>query len=871
MTDAARSDYPLSSVDDVLITAELASRPSRAPDYESESRALGLLAQEMATHPGGVLRRCAELTMELCNADSAGISIFEPGGRHGVFRWHAAVGGFAAHLYGTLPREASPCGIVMNRNRVLLFNEPERFFPALRGVEPRFFESLLAPWQVDGEPIGTLWALKHAPEGRFEREDARLMQNLARFAAAAFQMTSALDDAKTARDGLERRVMERTDALSSAYERMHQTEARLQAAIDLVGLSPYTWDPATGALEWDTRLRAMWGLPPEAHVDEEVWRSGIHPEERPRVEAAVARCLDPEGDGLYHIEYRVIGIGDGVERWISTQGRTTFQNGRPVGFVGVALDVTDRKRAETALRESESRLAHELDGARQLQRISSGLLSEQRPQALYEQILDAMMAVMQSQGASMQILERRTGTLKLLAWRGFHPQAAAFWERVDANGASACGEALKTARRILVSDIETCEFMAGSKDLEAYRLSNLRAVQSTPLRSRTGGALGMVSTHWCAPHEPSVDDFSRFDVLTRQAADLIERARTEAALRKSEERSRQFADASPDVLWIRNADMLKMEYANPAFEHVYGQPRPEAPGKDASEWSALIHPDDRAAALAAVERVRGGERVTHEFRLLRRDGQTRWIENTDFPLFDRRGQVQLIGGFAKDVTEKKEIAERMKVLIAELQHRTRNLIGVVRSISDRTMAGSSSLDEYKDGFGHRLAALARVNGLLSRLDESDRISFDELLRTELAGHGVFQDGHEHQVILDGPRGIPLRSSTVQTLALGLHELATNAVKHGALSRPEGRLLVQWREVCGDNGEPRLRLEWQESGVPLSLSSEVPSLRQGYGRELIEHALPYQLGAETDYELTPEGVRCIISLPISTHYKEAANA
>ena len=99
----------------------------------------------------------------------------------------------------------------------------------------------------------------------------------------------------------------------------------------------------------------MWGLPPDAHVDEEVFLSGIHPEDRPRVEAAIAQCSDPAGLGIYAIEYRVIGIGDGLERWVSTQGRTTFEHGRPVAFIGAALDITERKRAEAALRESEER------------------------------------------------------------------------------------------------------------------------------------------------------------------------------------------------------------------------------------------------------------------------------------------------------------------------------------------------------------------------------------------------------------------------------------------------------------------------------------------------------------------------------------
>jgi PAS domain S-box-containing protein len=138
-------------------------------------------------------------------------------------------------------------------------------------------------------------------------------------------------------------------------ERVRRSEARLQAAVDLVGLSIYGWNPVTGALEWDARLKAMWGLPSEAHVDEDIWRSAIHPDDQARVAEEVDRCIDPKGDGTYAIEYRVIGIEDGIERWVSTIGRTTFKDERPNEFVGAALEITDRKRAEEALRDSEER------------------------------------------------------------------------------------------------------------------------------------------------------------------------------------------------------------------------------------------------------------------------------------------------------------------------------------------------------------------------------------------------------------------------------------------------------------------------------------------------------------------------------------
>jgi two-component sensor histidine kinase len=127
------------------------------------------------------------------------------------------------------------------------------------------------------------------------------------------------------------------------------------------------------------------------------------------------------------------------------------------------------------------------------------------------------------------------------------------------------------------------------------------------------------------------------------------------------------------------------------------------------------------------------------------------------------------------------------------------------------------------------------------------------------GHGMTDAGGVgEQVSLRGPEGIRLRSATVQTFALALHELATNALKHGALSGTQGRLEVIWDLTDGPGGERQLRVEWRETGAAPSPHTS----GSGYGRELIERALPYQLQAETSYEIGPAGLRCVIALPVS---------
>jgi two-component sensor histidine kinase len=203
--------------------------------------------------------------------------------------------------------------------------------------------------------------------------------------------------------------------------------------------------------------------------------------------------------------------------------------------------------------------------------------------------------------------------------------------------------------------------------------------------------------------------------------------------------------------------------------------------------------------------------------------------------------------------------ERLAVMVGELQHRTRNLMSVVSAIADDTLKTSDSLDDFKVNYHDRLAVLGRAQGLLFRIKEGGRVTFDELLNSELAAQSI-PVGDDERVTIDGPAGVRLRSGMVQTLAIVLHELASNAIKHGALKQPNGHLTVRWRqEISAENGKPWLHLDWKESGV--AMPSEAGT---GKGKELIERALPYQFGARTTFALEADGVHCTISFPASEH-------
>lgn len=179
-------DCPL---EEVLITEQLAARPRRNPDYKEENEALVTLAKTLAHRPAEVLQTLVELILRLCKAGSAGVSIYEPEkGTAGLFRWHAVAGSFSKFQGGTLPRLASPCGIVVDEDKTLLFRHPEMAFPQVRNVEPACCEVLLTPFHSSGEPVGTVWVVSHTPEREFDAEDQRILESLCSFAAAAYEL-----------------------------------------------------------------------------------------------------------------------------------------------------------------------------------------------------------------------------------------------------------------------------------------------------------------------------------------------------------------------------------------------------------------------------------------------------------------------------------------------------------------------------------------------------------------------------------------------------------------------------------------------------------------------------------------------------------
>jgi GAF domain-containing protein len=175
--------------------------------------------------------------------------------------------------------------------------------------------------------------------------------------------------------------------------------------------------------------------------------------------------------------------------------------------------------------QKEDELQRSVEDARVLRDLAE-LVHEGRTEEIFRRVTEAAMRLGRSQYASTQAIEPDGSGgehLRLLAFRGFNPRAARFWEIVTPDGKSACSICMKTGARVVVTDVETSDLMAGSEDRETLLQTGIRAVQTTPITARDGKLIGMISTHWDRPHQPTTLELSNFDVLARQTAYLLAR------------------------------------------------------------------------------------------------------------------------------------------------------------------------------------------------------------------------------------------------------------------------------------------------------------------------------------------------------------
>ena len=259
-----------------------------------------------------------------------------------------------------------------------------------------------------------------------------------------------------------------------------------------------------------------------------------------------------------------------------------------------------------------------------------------------------------------------------------------------------------------------------------------------------------------------------------------------------------------------------------------------------------IHHDDWHKLQIGLDRMtKDGRAHQLEFRVLRPDGQIRWCVGSAAATVDENNQVVRVSGVTLDITDRKEAEERQMLLAREVDHRAKNALALVQSILRLTRA--KSLPAYVTAVEGRIKALSRAHTILSQ-SRWHGADLRGLVDEELAPYRI---GNVEKIKTSGP-DVLLQPASAQTLALALHELATNAAKYGALSSMSGQLQLGWQLSDG-----KLVLDWNETGGP---ATKLPSVN-GFGTRIILASIESQLRGHVAFDWRREGLRCVLSVPL----------
>jgi PAS domain S-box-containing protein len=589
--------------------------------------------------------------------------------------------------------------------------------------------------------------------------------------------------------GVTRDITERKQAERALAERNLQLD--LAGKFALVGT--YTFDVGSGRYQVSPGYAAIHGLPEGTEETSRAdWRTRVHSSDLPAVEAGFEQAMT-ERRREYYCEYRFVRPDGGI-RWIDSRNFISYDHdGSAPRLVGANIDVTQRKVTEAALKEHKARLADALRAGK---------------------------VVAFEWDAATRQTRRSDNAASILGDDEGGPTGVCneFFERVHPDD--------RKAFKWQIRELSPC---------------NPSYVLNFRFRGRDGRQVWLEET--ASGEFDGTGKLLRIKGLTR---DVTERRTAELAL---SERTMQLALAGKAALvgsYAYDTDTEIMQIsAGYAAIHGLAEGTTELAR---SECLARVHPDD-IGRVEQVRRVAFCERRREynvEYRIIRPDGELRWVESRCFISFGSGGRHRVVG-VSIDVTERKRVEEQQLVLVAELDHRVKNVLATVSAIVTQTQDPKSSLADFVTTLGSRIEALARTHELLSQSHWSG-VSLAEIARRELAPYAA------DNVEIGGP-SVTLKAEAAQAMAMVLHELTTNAAKYGAFSDRDGRVSLRWRWLRnGSTG--RLGIEWQEIGGPPVL----PPRQRGYGTDVIGELVPFELDGTVELTFPRDGVRCWMEIP-----------
>jgi PAS domain S-box-containing protein len=592
--------------------------------------------------------------------------------------------------------------------------------------------------------------------------------------------------AKTSRDDRERQASELALA-----ERNTQLELASKAA----RVGSFSIDFATGIVKLSPGSATIYGLPEGTDETSRAYvRQRVHPADLPQLVAQRDKAFLAQ-QREFTTQCRIVRADNGQVRWLEVRSLIFYHpSGKPLRLIGANIDITERKRTEVALAERNAQLtlagraalvgSYAYDVKRRMLEFSEG----------YAAIFDLPEGTTEMTGDQRRAL--------------VHPEDLERLDRVR---------------------IQAFEQRRGEFSIEYRNILPNRGVRWIESRSlifydSSGGPERLVGVN----------------------IDITERKSAELALA---ERNAQLALAGEAALvgsYAYEADLERMTVSE-GYAAMHGLPEGTT-DTTRSEWRTRVHPDDLERMESFRERAFGDRKHVYnvEYRIVRASGEVRWIESRSFITYDNEGRPRRVIGINIDITERKRAEERQRVLVAELDHRVKNVLATVSAIIAQTQDASSSQIDFVNALNRRINSLARTHGLLSESNWRGA-SLAEIVRREFAPYAA---GNAEA---RGP-GVNLKAEATQAVATVLHELTTNAAKYGAFSNRTGRVSVQWR--WRQNGSRQLLIEWKETGGPPVVA---PS-RSGYGTSIIRELIPFELGGKVELVFASEGIRCRLEIP-----------
>jgi PAS domain S-box-containing protein len=632
-------------------------------------------------------------------------------------------------------------------------------------------------------------------------------------------------------------------AIDDVSSRLHK--AKLKDVAETAHVGVLEADLQCGNLYWSPEFRSMVGVPDgEPPSAPGVVPDFVHPADKRAVQEMFGALLDPRSEGSVMHEHRIVRP-DGEIRWVRIHGQTEFEeergSRRPTRMRGIVLDVTQTKNTEEALRKSEERQNF-------LLRVADVLRTEESTSTIKETVSHLLAEKLMVDRIFFYVFDGD----KCLIEGDFSYDGRSLTGRHPLNclkGSPFCSQIKKDD--VFKDDVFVVRKAAQTEpSIEQGRFADIEvaAIIEIPLH-RDGNFIGGLAVLSSVPRDWSVEEIDLAKDVAERTWTTIERIRVTEMLRESDARFRRIAEANLIGVGF-GTSRGNVTYLNDEMLRMMGRTRAEFEAEQIG-WMETLAPEHRKEAADTIAELNLSGAVSGlAWSFLKPDG-----ERTHFigagALTSPAGDNHV--SLAVDITDRVRAEERTAMLMAELDHRVKNIFAVVQAITWQTLGrGKTVGPEAADLLVGRLKAFAQSHALLAS-SSWDGARFGDIVETTVA---AYRGDGAPRVILEGP-DLRITPKAAQSLNLAIHELVTNAAKYGALSREGGYVTADWR-LAGDDSDRRLVFTWAEhDGPPI----EEPPMRKGFGSKLIESTLKFQLEGRVSLDYARKGLRATIELPI----------